>query len=648
MVDQLGYEQGEIVDKVFYINPTNGLTLTPKTITFDNTDYVYENGELLGDHVPVAVTFEVTGNTFKPVDEVSWWVGEKNPVANGQYYLCNVKYGTYISSSDKPTVLSVAEAPLWSVNGSNTEGKHTLKTVEGESRVQIKVGFSWTATIANKSASDLDFVEGTRSDAIKLKATYKGVFNDQIRYFGVDYADKKYYYDAQETPDFSNDWLFITEEQKQEYLSYVKAYNSVMKYADLDLPTGFKGKNLQEEFLELMNANDANYNNCPSDNGYTNRLNVLEADILEWLDTFAKKDYSSEDYNFSFETGDLTGWTTYPAAGGEIGVKENANDVYNMSNADGSYVFNIWDSNPSTFKLTHNTITGLLDGMYMLTAIVGSDVNSTIQFTANNTTSTFITKVDNSANKKNAGEQMSVLFSVKGGTLDFSVSSSSWFEVDNFVLTKYNNYYDVTVGSALAMTLCLPANTTIPEGVKVYYATEFHDQYSTVHLEQYEDAVLPMNTGVVIFADEAKEYRFFLATTEGSAMDGNLLVGVNERTIPENFNDYYYYVLAKQGESVGFSRLRQLKNDGTANAVPANRAYIPRMKSEESDNADSSKAFFAISLEDGQASALESVVPDSSLVKGVYSIDGIRHANAVKGISIIRMSDGSVKKVFTK
>lgn len=48
----LGYREGEVVDKVIYVNPVGGPALRP--VTFD-IDAAYQ----LGDHKPVAVTFEV-------------------------------------------------------------------------------------------------------------------------------------------------------------------------------------------------------------------------------------------------------------------------------------------------------------------------------------------------------------------------------------------------------------------------------------------------------------------------------------------------------------------------------------------------------------------------------------------------------------
>ena len=67
MVDELGYTKGEVVDKVIYVNPVSGNQITATSITFDADGYVDSEGEALGDHVPVAVTFETTPTAIRGI-----------------------------------------------------------------------------------------------------------------------------------------------------------------------------------------------------------------------------------------------------------------------------------------------------------------------------------------------------------------------------------------------------------------------------------------------------------------------------------------------------------------------------------------------------------------------------------------------------
>ena len=71
MVDALGYEQGEIVDKLFYINPKYGMQLQLTKFLID-TDFNGEDGEPLADHYPVVGSFSTKGTLYDPA---SYWDG---------------------------------------------------------------------------------------------------------------------------------------------------------------------------------------------------------------------------------------------------------------------------------------------------------------------------------------------------------------------------------------------------------------------------------------------------------------------------------------------------------------------------------------------------------------------------------------------
>ena len=70
MVNTLGYVQGEIVDKIFYINPKYGKQLSLNSFIVD-TDFNDESGEPLADHYPVVAKFTATKNPL--YDPASYW-----------------------------------------------------------------------------------------------------------------------------------------------------------------------------------------------------------------------------------------------------------------------------------------------------------------------------------------------------------------------------------------------------------------------------------------------------------------------------------------------------------------------------------------------------------------------------------------------
>ena len=74
IVGDLGYKEGEIVDKIFYINPKYGMQLRLNNF-FVDTDFNDDNGEPLADHYPVVANFTTRGTLFDPA---SYWSGEYN------------------------------------------------------------------------------------------------------------------------------------------------------------------------------------------------------------------------------------------------------------------------------------------------------------------------------------------------------------------------------------------------------------------------------------------------------------------------------------------------------------------------------------------------------------------------------------------
>lgn len=60
-------EAGEMLDKVLYINPVAGAKIKPVAFSIDKEGYMY-NGKPLGDHFPVAVTFEVLSDKSEAAD----------------------------------------------------------------------------------------------------------------------------------------------------------------------------------------------------------------------------------------------------------------------------------------------------------------------------------------------------------------------------------------------------------------------------------------------------------------------------------------------------------------------------------------------------------------------------------------------------
>ena len=76
---EVGAANSEALDKIICINPVEGTQLRPITYNQDRDGYMHD-GKAMGDHYPVAVTFEVMG-TADNIDEIA-----KNKSQTGEWY----------------------------------------------------------------------------------------------------------------------------------------------------------------------------------------------------------------------------------------------------------------------------------------------------------------------------------------------------------------------------------------------------------------------------------------------------------------------------------------------------------------------------------------------------------------------------------
>ena len=233
------YVANEIVDKVLYLNPTHGgMQLTPNSIVFDADNYLKADGTLLGDHVPVVVEFRAEGTTYAPATSDSFWRGE-TWVGNDQaVYLYNVGSHYFVSNDFAPVVTNITQAPIWHIYGgdqftiSNEDG---YRLQMGQSKSQQGVVSETGATTFNNHEPGI--TAGSHRIGLKDFVTF---LDRRTHFFTVATEKGKKIYTAAETKDVYNDWLLISEEQKQAYLTYVGLYNKALSLLgtreDLDAP----------------------------------------------------------------------------------------------------------------------------------------------------------------------------------------------------------------------------------------------------------------------------------------------------------------------------------------------------------------------------------------------------------------------------
>ena len=140
--------------------------------------------------------------------------------------------------------------------------------------------------------------------------------------------------------------------------------------------------------------------------------------------------------NPSFETGDHTGWST--TVGWDTGVKPQENGTYTTAGTDGRYLFNTWNNDANATNSGVNaaitqTVTGIPNGTYRLSAMVASDNGNSLMLTGNGVTTT----ISASTNGAGSGVFPSVECVVTDGKLSIEVKGANdcWYKCDDFHLT---------------------------------------------------------------------------------------------------------------------------------------------------------------------------------------------------------------------
>ncbi|MDD7160367.1 MAG: hypothetical protein PUH68_08430, partial [Bacteroidales bacterium] len=262
------YKTGEIVDKIFYLNPKGGnLSFTLDDLVFDADNYKKENGTLLGDHVPVIATFTISGTlsdeNYTAATQPEFWVGEKlESVASGteaKAYIMNVGNRTFITDNT-PSETDINKAVKWRVTPGGETYTFYRKDANGKQwRIcmdNIRIGVYQR----DRGATDFKIVpsDGT---AYKFDASYFYFVPNVNHHFNVDADNNKYTGAQDDSRSVYNDWLFISEKQKNAYIAYEKAYNNAKGLLSDKSLSGLRDDEpelfeaLEQVLLETTNTN---------------------------------------------------------------------------------------------------------------------------------------------------------------------------------------------------------------------------------------------------------------------------------------------------------------------------------------------------------------------------------------------------------
>lgn len=403
--------------------------------------------------------------------------------------------------------------------------------------------------------------------------------------------------------------------------------------------------------------------------------------------------------NHSFQLGSTEGWTV--GASSDTGVKENLNATYTTRGVDGRYLFNThWQGIPLTQKVEN-----LPTGKYKLEVMIASgdkDNDATTYLLADGDGEKIDKQNYQGFNPPSRGKTFtdasfefdvlngSATIGVVGGKDDDSESSSLgtydengywWYKADNFrltlvepaVLDLYDNkgeeqfqltrFYDPfiwinvhrTIKADSWSTLVLPFDMPIPEGwVVKKLSTTNKPVHNDGNITLRFDKVDEIKAGIPYMVKLTEECEMITVAgaslnalhnweEEDSHCSNSTTCGTYKVTFVGSYTPGTLPETVEGKEEIFFvSGNKFYRSTGTGNNMKAFRAYFKI----ESTSADA-PALRSLSMRIGDETIIESV-EDEVTVVGIYNANGVKLESMQPGINILRMNNGTTKKVIVK
>ena len=364
--------------------------------------------------------------------------------------------------------------------------------------------------------------------------------------------------------------------------------------------------------------------------------------------------------NPSFETGDYTGWNT--TVGWDTGAKPQENGTYTTAGTDGHYMFNTWNNydnatNSGVNAAITQTVTGIPNGTYKLTAMVATDDGNSMNLTANGKTTTIVA----STNGASSGVFPSVECEVTDHTLDIEVGgvNNCWYKCDDFHLTFLGNeltldedenagpindwYTSVTVNrtikpntwSTFVVPFDIPADILGDWEVKELTDAEVKNGNITLTFSDAEDGIkagVPYMVRNTTMADNltaiSMENTMVNTTLHNTSIEGVVdFIGTYE-------NDY-----VPEG-SFFISGNKFYLATGNGNILKGYRAYLtPKNANVRS---------MSYRWDDEETTGIEEATDAEPTVVAIYNANGMRLDDMQQGLNILLMSNGKTMKVIIK
>lgn len=394
--------------------------------------------------------------------------------------------------------------------------------------------------------------------------------------------------------------------------------------------------------------------------------NILKAATKSQLTANTEMTWVIENPNF--ETGDWTGWTVATQWDTRVfhqSTKDDNGSSLGVHNSQGLYLFNTWNDwvdaeNAGVNNPIKQTITGLPKGTYRLTAAVTSDGGNKVFVFANDTAGEGFTATAN-----NTMGDTYVDFEVTDGTAEigvvgardgvFNIEGGCWYKAANFRLTYLGRELvlndGVTASFEDGFYTSVTLNRTVPEGkwCTIVFPFDIPDvgEWEVMKLISSEviKNVASMTFEGVSEVEAGVPYvvRQYLGSDVTQFSMTNIEVTSTLKPIAEGvvtFQPSYTVGTVPVGAFFLNNNTFYQAADAT-NTLKAFRGYFT-----VAGAANVNALQFII---DGEETAIEGVNAETTEeIVAIYSLDGRRVESLVKGVNIVKLSNGKTRKVIVK
>ena len=394
--------------------------------------------------------------------------------------------------------------------------------------------------------------------------------------------------------------------------------------------------------------------------------NILKAATKSQLTANTEMTWVIENPNF--ETGDWTGWTVATQWDTRVfhqSTKDGNGSSLGVHNSQGLYLFNTWNDwvdaeNAGINNPIKQTITGLPKGTYQLTVAVASDAGNKIFAVGNDTAGSGATAISSSEMT-----DATVEFEVTDGTATigavgardgvYNAEGGCWYKAANFRLTYLGRELVLNEGETASFEdgfyTSVTLNRTVPEGkwCTIVFPFDIPDvgEWEVMKLIRSEviKNVASMTFEGVSEVEAGVPYvvRQYLGSDVTQFSMTNIEVTSTLKPTAEGvvtFQPNYTVGTVPVGAFfLSNNTFYQAADD--KNTLKAFRGYFT-----VDESADVNGLKFVI---DGEETAIEGVnVETTEEIVAIYSLDGRRVESFVKGVNIVKLSNGKTHKVIVK